>query len=692
MLGVVTEHFPRAGDSQLTVTPITQVSSLPPARRRAWEQAMGIDFEKLPVYEANLEPVRKLIHPSRNIAALACVAAVLGGSLAGLVVQRLDWAVAFAIMVLVAVVSANAGVKLLRIDSILEGLQQSSDQVAIRPSAADTTIRRVEVAAATIDMKHSVIAAGDVNQVRKTNIRLGGLAAIAVAGVMTLASVSGTAAISSLTDSPDSQGPTAWSSPVAVDAARSDMQTGSVNRGAWSCPSADRIGSEHVALLAEDATFAQLVAALEGMKAHGARVSHAATALADAIGRLTPPPTTSVEALGRLRFVNSDVDAMLASLNSAVLDACGNPEFADSELAYFKEQVRPRPIPGGVLTGEVYGQCGSAELGWIAPFTQVIDCQNGTVAAVDMTTGSVTRLTGFPSGSTTGIKLAGEKLVWGTVATQPAQGLSEETWKATLHIRDVLTGNETTAPADEGKGTAIPESDVILGAWPDRILLSAGQKSRMVDGTGRTLWTSAGYTGHVSDRPTASTLWIDPLLIDLNTGKVIRDYGPATLNIPYADNGCENSAVLPDYRDGIWITESVTGKRTVRALTKEFHRKVNALKPTTHTLVNKDSTGGLHGVTLAGKVNWNVPTKIVKSFEILGRWIVVTYQSGNRVLVDAATGVDETRAQTTVADALFRSGEKIHLTHSDPADDLALVRGDADGGIVLRASWSAICL
>jgi hypothetical protein len=428
------------------------------------------------------------------------------------------------------------------------------------------------------------------------------------------------------------------------------------------------------------------------MQAYGGRVGDSATRLAQAVARLDPPPATSLEALARLRFSGSDVDDMLVTLSAAVLDACGDPEFTDNQLRYFQEEVRPQPVPGGARIGDVYGQCRARrELGWIAPFSRVVDCENGTVMVVDMTTGVVTRHTGLPDGSNTGLTLAGDQLAWATVSTQPAQGLSEETWQATLHVRDLRTGTETTAPADEGEGEATEAYHIVLGGWPDRILLSTNQRFRMVDAAGSTLWTSSEYAHHGFYTPTASTLWIDPLLIDLNTGETIRDYGPADLNYGFESNGgCGNSAVLAYGGDDIWLTESPTGQPSVSSLDTE-PGEVNIVLATTETLVNMDSSGGLQGATLTGDLTWDIPSRIVRDFEVMGRWIVVTNPSGDKVLVDAATGEDLTSSQPDVAEVLFRGGEGLELAYRDPGGDLALVRGDADGGTVLRASWDALC-
>ena len=48
IIGVITEHQPRAGESMLTVTPIDALETLNPAESEAWWHALGTDLDSLP--------------------------------------------------------------------------------------------------------------------------------------------------------------------------------------------------------------------------------------------------------------------------------------------------------------------------------------------------------------------------------------------------------------------------------------------------------------------------------------------------------------------------------------------------------------------------------------------------------------------------------------------------------------------
>jgi hypothetical protein len=133
--------------------------------------------------------MHSIIKPSRTTIVVALVAALLGGVIAGVLVQHASWGVVFSAMTLVAVVCGNIGIKLLRISSAL----------------GSSTTHSLDVTTGNLDMNNSVIAAGNVDQSRRINLRFGGLAALSVAALFVLIGGFGTAAIS---NSPSTDTPT----------------------------------------------------------------------------------------------------------------------------------------------------------------------------------------------------------------------------------------------------------------------------------------------------------------------------------------------------------------------------------------------------------------------------------------------------------------------------------------------------
>jgi hypothetical protein len=78
IVGVVGEHNPRAGESALTVTPITQVDRLPPEFSRMWWQMLGMDSASIPVIEVSAGlPGEPGFTPARTSAAIADIVAGL---------------------------------------------------------------------------------------------------------------------------------------------------------------------------------------------------------------------------------------------------------------------------------------------------------------------------------------------------------------------------------------------------------------------------------------------------------------------------------------------------------------------------------------------------------------------------------------------------------------------------------------
>jgi tetratricopeptide (TPR) repeat protein len=67
VIGVVSEHQPRAGQSELTVTPAGHVSRLGPARAAVWSAALGVDLTALPALSGTPSAPAQHFHIGRDL-------------------------------------------------------------------------------------------------------------------------------------------------------------------------------------------------------------------------------------------------------------------------------------------------------------------------------------------------------------------------------------------------------------------------------------------------------------------------------------------------------------------------------------------------------------------------------------------------------------------------------------------------
>jgi hypothetical protein len=464
---------------------------------------------------------------------------------------------------------------------------------------------------------------------------------------------------------------------------------------AFACPADSDVDDSSIT--DSETTYAQLIAILQDLEQGPTAVSGAATTIADSVAKLTPAPATSLEALARLRFAGNDPAALLAALNSAVAGVCGSGIWDSGTVDNFKNLAVPYPLDGGgVRIGDVYGQCSSGDpAGWVPPFDEIIDCRDGTLDVVDMTTGAVTHLTGPPTDQNADLAVAGDRIVWITEETTPAQGLTRATWTATLHIRDLRGAVVADRKVDSGQGDP-PDINGFLNftTW-GRILLNVTGGSRMVDATGATLWSTKTQADSETSQPTPSSLVLNSTrLVDIDTGKTLHSFD-SNENKDANPDGCGTSAVLTDFFGAtVTVSESASGTVTVRTIPTALAQNLGGEFGVTTTGPVVDTGGFLRGYSRAGKQVWRISDDIARGESYIGRWAVITNPSDQRVLVDGATGKDVTASQPDVADALLHITDGLTMAYADRAAGVAIVTGQSSelgSSVAYQLPYQAMC-
>ncbi|HKE67973.1 MAG TPA: hypothetical protein VKB55_01895, partial [Nocardioidaceae bacterium] len=466
------------------------------------------------------------------------------------------------------------------------------------------------------------------------------------------------------------------------------------NAASFQCPEDSDV--DYSSIVDGETTYAQLTGILQDLEAGPAGVSSAARSLADAVAKLSPPPTMSLEALARLRFGGTDPADLLSALNSAVAGNCDSGIWDDSTVNGFSTLTSPYPSDGGgVGIGGVFGQCTGGDVdGWAPPFDEIIDCRDGTLAVVDLTTGAVTHVNGPSSDQNADLAVAGDRIVWTTVEVTPAQGLTRASWTATLHIRDLQGNAVADKQIDSGQGDP-PQSDSFLNfTTSGHILLNLSSGATMVDTTGTTLWHTKTPADSRTSQPTTSSLvFASSRLVDIDTGKTLHTFGDSGSQDVNTDS-CGTSAVVTDFAGGtVMVSESASGTVTVKTVPTALAQQFGGFFGVTTTGPVVDSDGYVRGYSRAGKLSWKISDDIATRESYIGKWIVVTNPSGQRVLVDGATGKDVTSSQPDVAGALLRITDNLSMAYADPAAGIAIFTGQTEqsGTVAYLLPYQAMC-
>lgn len=480
------------------------------------------------------------------------------------------------------------------------------------------------------------------------------------------------------------------------------LPTGGPGTSPSSAPSADTAASfqcpedsdvDYSSILANDTTYRQLTGILQDLRHGPAAVARAATAIADGLAKLTPVPSTSLEALVRLRFRGIDPVSLLATLNSAISGSCGAGIWADATVNGFPTLTTPYQLDtGGVRTGGAYGQCdGQQPAGWAPPFDEIVNCGDGTLAVVDLTTGAVTHVTGPRAGQAADVAVAGDKIVWVTVETSASQG---NAWTATLHIRDLHGATVADKQIDSGQGDPPDVRGFLNFTTAGHILLDVGGGSRMVDTTGATLWSSATRAGDDTSQPTPSSLVLgSSRLVDIDTGRTLHTFASGQSKDTTTD-GCGTTAVVTEYLGAtVTVSESAAGIVTVRPVPATLADSLGGYFGVTTTGPVVDSNGYLRGYSRAGTQLWKIPDGTAKREQYAGRWVVVTDPSGARLLVDGATGKDTAAAHPDVVGPLGDVGDNLTIAYADRGSGIAIVTGSSPtlGQVAYQLPYQSVC-
>jgi len=474
------------------------------------------------------------------------------------------------------------------------------------------------------------------------------------------------------------------------------------------CPTVLSTGPFAAASLASDAKAAQLVDALRSVAALSADFRKLSDPLVNQIEVLNPEARFAREAIGRLNFDGKNATATLDAINKAVLTACGSPAFGQDGMAATRDLL-PRPEGSAVkISSTMYGTSCTGGGGLLRsgillalPFAQLFRCDSGMSVVVDLESGSPTWLEPSDGQALTGIRNAGDRMVWIEKRERPAQGLEPVRTSVALRIMPLDGSPVITVPilTDYPQSLGGTRYEVV-SAWRDRVVTHEGRPGQegtdllVRDGSGREIARIDLQGENIYDDVTDAAgepyaAAADALLVlsgrdgksvflDMQSGKLLRAGARARR---VTQTACLDRAIVgADNGDG-WQVTVTEGKPTMTPLAPGFaegrsYESVAAAVARPGLVVDRDSNLNVRARRLDGREVWRIGAEVVKNFKVLGGWVEIENRSGQKVIVDPTTGREAASLPSVVTTALSKlSGEgPDSFLFDSPSNTLIIVR------------------
>jgi hypothetical protein len=420
---------------------------------------------------------------------------------------------------------------------------------------------------------------------------------------------------------------------------------------------------------AQDAPISDLTGVLEKLATKGGTpLGDAVTALRVAINALSPPATTTLEALGRIRFAGQDPAALVHRLDAATEQACGADVFG-SGRADFLNTLGPSPIDdaSAKLTSTLFGApCKGPDV--LPPFGVGYLCRRtksnvigqnelNDYKIVDLRTGSMRVIPDIPlleSVLSTGLA------AWEETTTTPAQGLSVPLYSTTLYIQPfdgrpkVSVPIETNSVNPPAANSGNPNQGGIFAVRRDRVLVADNNKYFLFDGSGKqiaspdigTYVVDQGEKAIGSDGLLLTGGDNDAVIFDFNSGRII-DLGRAEYGADLTQSGCNDRAIV--HVTGIvaqdsktWlVTDTSSGLAIAAVQPSTQDGGLYAARPNvlvTNADGNQGQQFGAEGLHLNGTVAWSLGADVIGIPNVIGGWVVGHNQSGQMLIIDPETG------------------------------------------------------
>lgn len=432
--------------------------------------------------------------------------------------------------------------------------------------------------------------------------------------------------------------------------------------------------------LSPESTLDEFLAFTSDIEAAGPTAAEPARILQAEVQTLSPPARFGYEALGRLRFsAESEPDRLFTEMVAAAVNECSLPgldvivERADAILGDLL------PNPDQEFGTTLFGRC--IQHNFLAPASITYAC-NGQVEAIDMNTGVVT-LVGPEQRD---YSLDGSVGWTVNKVVQPAEGLGEPSWSATLNLSDFRNSSSSqvllvdSAPGEgDNANLEVDASSTLVAYTLDSTLRIVALNGTPVDEFTRASFGFATtITDIVGDVETIDfgsaeflpngALEVYHALIDPQTG--------ATLTSPegyFRTTACGQTIL--EEGGNITVVGANLSLGPATALPRDGSGRISDISTRILGGGYATSTDGLTMHNWDGSTRWNLNGDVVDSYGVLFDWIVVENKSGEFIVVDPYTGSAAEGLDQNAVDFLIGAS-----TTGRDYSDVVLV--DFQGGVV----------
>jgi hypothetical protein len=483
-----------------------------------------------------------------------------------------------------------------------------------------------------------------------------------------------------------------------------------------SLPNGATTSYPYASALSDDATTDGLRSTLDDLVRAVPTEREAIGTLAVDIDGLAPPAKYAREAIGRLDFDGGNAATTLASIDTAVEQACGVAAFGPSVLEELAE-LRPRRASGGAVevSSSMYGTPCAGSGGLLSshvwpthPFGQFFNCPDG-LAVVDFETGTPRYLAGPSASVLSGVDDAIDRAVWIDQTESAASGLQPVRTSVVLHIVpfDGSRPIDVALVRDQPSRLENPTFQIVHAA-SDRIVTLESKPDRsnnllvIRDGNGKTIkqidlaaegflddsvTDAAGDPYLVAENNMILPSREDDAVLDTVTGELHR-LGDGSLRRQGVGT-CANAGIVVGDDGRGWLVSVRDDTSVYHALAAGFlQNSLDTKVVRRDVVVDLTSDGSLRARGPDGATRWQISADVVQTWQVLGGWIEVANRSDQKIIVDPTTGKEAGQISTDLRAVLEMLGAEPDVWLVDSSSNTFIISG---GSTMRQVPYKELC-
>ncbi|HUS21417.1 MAG TPA: hypothetical protein VMZ66_05320 [Aeromicrobium sp.] len=285
-----------------------------------------------------------------------------------------------------------------------------------------------------------------------------------------------------------------------------------------------------------------------------------------------------------------------------------------------------------------------------------------------MTTGIMTAVAGFPDTSddtNSDLAYLRDIVAWEQISTTPASGLRPARQSRQLHMRTLTGAKVADVVVESGEGVGNSYSNTAILEQDDVVVIETSTGRMGYSSTGQALWRTKDIG--LAQTVTASLYEVSGRTYSARSGHRFTT-DDLNQNHDLSASVCGDRAFLSSPGDSYLVVDTAREPRVTK-LNYDPQRggTYNELTPFGKVETANDPSV-LRLVDFAGKTVWSIRGDVVSDHDTVGKWVLITNPSDDKVLVDARTGKDVTATRSDLIRAISMTSSFDATAHSIAGD------------------------